>query len=441
MGAGIDKLTDIRIKRFIAKAKPGQKLADGGGLYLRITPKETPVFRIDYRIHDATRGCVVGRTYSIGVYPQVTLAMARERRAEVKANLELGRDPMVARKVQQAQAAVATGTTFGDVANQWLAQRKREWSDIHYEKSSRALERDVLPHIGKLPIGELTSPMISDVIQRVSIRKSAKSPEGAIETASRIRQHIEGILSYAKATGTPFLENPATAASAILPKRKAITRRAALDDFSELGKVLRDVDRANASAAVKVAHKLVAYAPGARIGNVARARWNQFSLDTDQGAAWEIPRAEMKVRGGRDFPHKIVLGPTIAATLRQWKLVSGGQGDDFLFPSPAKPEQPITRESIEKLYRVTLKAEISGRHSVHGWRSSFATLAKEGGFDKVAVELALDHVGDREIIRTYDRGARLPDRQRLAYWWDCQLSNAERGPAGDNVLAFAQKAG
>ncbi len=427
---GINKLTDTAIKRFVAKAKAGRKLADGGGLYLFMTQAGTPTWRIDYRFKDAGKGRVVGRTYSIGVYPEpVSLKRAREVRGDVKAQLNEGRDPMVARLVERAATAVAIGTTFGDVTRAWLKQRRPEWSEIHYDKSERALERDVLPHLGSLPVAEITSPMIADVLTRVGAR-------GADETAGRILQHVRDILKLAKATGTPFAENPAVAASAVLRRRKPATPRAALHNIAELGGVLRHVERANASSAVKMAHRLVAFAPGSRLGNVTTAKWNEFELDGDGEATWTIPRRMMKVKQGRAFDHRIVLGPTIAEALRQWRRMTGGRG--YVFPSPTGSDKPITREGLEKLYRVTLKDEIGARHTLHGWRSSFSTEAKERGFSKDAVELVLDHIADDDVVRAYDRGERFDERVRLAYWWDALLSAAERGTTDANVLAFVR---
>ena len=426
MDAGIGKLSDLKIRRFIKTAKPGQKLADGGGLYLYLTPSRTATFRIDYRILDAAKGKVVQRTYSIGVYPEITLANARDERGTVRALITQGRDPLIARTLDRAKMAVASGTTFGDVARQWLTERKAEWSEIHFDKSERALQRDVLPWLNDLPVADIETALIADVVQRVSKR-------GSTETAGRILQHLRGVLSYAKARGqTTYAENPADAAASILPKRKPVTRRAAIHDIAELGAVLRYVERSNASAAVKMAHRLVAFAPGCRLWNVVSARWSEFDLDGET-PTWTIPRQSMKVKG-RAFDHTVILGPSLVESLRQWRRMSGARASGYLFPSPTGSDKHITREGLEKLYRVTLKDEIAGRQQIHGWRSSFSTLARERGFSKEAVELALDHIADDDVVRAYDRGARLDERTRLAYWWDGELSRAEREPTDAIVL-------
>src|SRR6266446_3997857 len=149
---------------------------------------------------------------------------------------------------------------------------------------------------------------------------------------------------------------------------------------------MRRLELAPLSPPVRMAHRLVAFT-GARIGNVIAADWKEFLLDCDN-PMWIIPRNKMKMRD-RHHDHRVMLGPTIAAELRSWRLATRGKA--YLFPSPAGRKH-ITHESLEKSLRVTLQME--GLHSVHGFRSSLSTLAREAGFSRDCVELALDHVAD-----------------------------------------------
>ena len=169
-----------------------------------------------------------------------------------------------------------------------------------------------------------------------------------------------------------------------------------------------------------MAHRLCAFAPGARISNIVAAEWSEFDLDAD-APAWTIPRGKMKARD-RAHDHRIILGPAIAEELRKWKSATGGAG--YLF-SGGTGKAHITRESLEKVYRRTLG--LADKHTPHGWRAAFSTLTRDEGFDRDAVELALDHVHDNEIVRAYDRGERLQQRIRLARWWSDQLTQAQRG--------------
>lgn len=406
MAGGIGaKLTDKAVKAFVAKGERGKKLADGGGLHLFITPAGGITWRIKYRIEGKEK------LYSIGPYPQISLAAARAELGEVKARLLENNDPVTARRVNRASNAASADNTFQVVAEEWLAMKQKEWSAGHQTKSARALERDIYPALGKLPISSITPAIVAKVVEDINRRD-------VLETATRILQHLNGVFRYAQAKGL-CRDNPALAAREILPRKKDSGRMPALLDWPSLGDVLRRADLARISPSVRMAHRLCAFST-ARIGNVISAEWKEFDLESDQ-PVWSIPRAKMKVNS-RPIDHRIPLGQEIADELRQWKRVMGGKG--YVFPSPTGNKH-IGRESIEKVYRVTLG--LNGKHSPHGWRSSFSTLARDKGFAREVVELALDHTHDNDVARAYDRGERFDDRIKLFKWWGSQLAAAQRG--------------
>lgn len=401
-GIGLSKLSDKAVKAFAAKAEPGKKLADGGGLYLFIMPGGGATWRVKYRIERKEK------SYSIGTYPQVTLAAARVELVEVKGLLQEGKDPVINRQVNRAANAANSENTFQVVAAEWFAMKKKEWSDVHFIKSVRALERDVYPALGKLPINTITPAMVATVVLNINKRD-------VLETASRILQHLNGVFRYAQARGH-VRDNPAAPAREVLPRKKDGGRMPALLDFVSLSDLLRSAQIARLSPSVHMAHRLCAFS-AARIGNIVEAEWREFDLDGGQ-PVWTIPREKMKVKD-RQMDHRIPLCVEIAAELRHWKNLIGGRG--FVFPSPAGGKH-ITCESIEKVYRVTLK--LANKHTPHGWRSAFTTLARDNGFERDVVELALDHAHDNEVVRAYDRGERFEQRIALYKWWGEQLSSA-----------------
>lgn len=406
MSGGIGgKLTDKAVKAFVAKAERGKKLSDGGGLHLFITPAGGTTWRIKYRIDGKEK------IYSIGTYPAISLAAARVELTEIKALLRENKDPVTQRRINRAETSASSDNTFEVVAGEWLTMKKKEWSAGHYTKSSRAFERDIYPTIGKLPIASITPAIVAKAVEDIHKRD-------VLETATRILQHLNGVFRYAQAKGL-CRDNPALPAREILPRKKDTGRMPALLDYAALGDILRRADMARISPSVRMAHRLCAFT-AARIGNVINAEWNEFDLENDQ-PVWIIPRAKMKVTS-RSVDHRIPLSLEIAAELRQWKNVFGGKG--YVFPSPAGGKH-IGRESIEKVYRVTLG--LDGKHSPHGWRSSFSTLARDNGIARDVVELALDHAHDNEVARAYDRGERFNERVKLFQWWGAQLAAAQRG--------------
>ncbi|MGE5102283.1 MAG: tyrosine-type recombinase/integrase, partial [Deltaproteobacteria bacterium] len=220
-------------------------------------------------------------------------------------------------------------------------QAEREWSRVHVATSKRALERNVLPYLGNLPIVGITTPMYANVIERIVRR-------GSNETARKVLFNIRRIIALAKTRDNAADKHIADPVSEVLVQIKPYAPRRALLEFPALGDVLRRAEVANLSPAVRMALRLAAFT-AQRVGNIVEARWNHFDLDAPNGAVWVIPRAAMKVQSGRFFDHKVLIGRTFAAELRQWRTVTGGRG--FLFASPTGNGDHITKESLSKAYK------------------------------------------------------------------------------------------
>jgi integrase len=405
----LNRLTDRGIasllKTWRASGAVGQKAFDGGGLFLTLTPAQTASWRIKYRLGKE-------RLYSIGNYPDISLAAARIEREAVRAQVRQGRDPVQVRRLTKAATMASGDATFAAVARDWFAKQKESWSAEHYRKTLQAIERDLFPVLGPLPIAEITPAMVATAAEAIVKR-------GARETAAKALWSAKGIFELAQARGV-CRDNPAIPARAVLPRSVPDVHLPALTDWPSLGALLHTAKTAHLTRSVYMCHRLMAFT-AARIGNAVAATWSEFDLDTAV-PLWVVPREQMKTRHDRTHDHKFVLGPEIVAELREWKrLVPEGA----LFPSPVAHRTHISRESVEKAYRVTL--DMGTRHTPHGWRASFNTLAMdEGQFDRDVVQIALDHVHDNDVVRAYDRGERLEQRVKLAAWWGAKLTEAER---------------
>lgn len=415
--ATLNKLTDRSVQAFLKRAKAGQKISDGGALYLLRTPAGSAAWRINYR-HGGRY-----RTYAIGLYPTIGLAEARQERDRVKQLLTRGIDPVFAkreervRNIANTKAGAEGPKTFQQFALEWLERRaiKKSWSEVHKRQVRQSLERYLFPRIGSVPVASVTLDMLSEAVTPLIKAKR-------YETAGKLLQNLTLIFKSARLR-RHRADNPAEGlADELIPTGQLPNRRPALTKFSELGDVLRRTELAPIAPQVRLALKLVAHS-AARIGNVLEARWEEFDLDSDT-PAWVIPRPQMKVKR-RPFDHRVLLTATIAADLRAWRSFTGGKG--YVFPAPAGASH-LRHETLEKVYRRTLG--LHGKHSVHGWRASFSTLAKDSGlFSKDAVNLALDHVHDSDVALVYDRGERLEERKKLAAWWDSELSRAQNAGA------------
>jgi len=181
MAGGIGgKLTNIGVRAFIAKDERGKKLPDGHGLHLYLTPAGSPTWRIKYRYGGKEK------IYSIGLYPQISLAAARVELGEVKALLKEGKDPVTARRINRAANLAESDNTFKAVAEEWLAMKKKEWSAGHHAKSVRALERDVYRSLGSLPVASITPAIVAKTIENIYKRDMLETASGRFQSEAAL---------------------------------------------------------------------------------------------------------------------------------------------------------------------------------------------------------------------------------------------------------------
>ncbi len=180
-------LTDVAIR----SAKPSEKarrLSDGAGLYLEVSPAGGKWWRFKFHFDGKEK------RLSLGVYPDVGLKDARERRDDARRLLANGIDPAVNRKVQKAAKVQRAADSFEVIGREWFAHRSPSWVKSHGEKILRRLEVDVFPWLGDRPISEITAPEVLKVLRRIAGR-------GTLDTAHRARSNCCQIFRYAIQNG------------------------------------------------------------------------------------------------------------------------------------------------------------------------------------------------------------------------------------------------
>ena len=213
----------------ISKTKPKEKqvaLFDGGGLFLLITPQGGKLWRLKYRFEGKEK------ILSLGLYPIITLKKAREKREEVKRQIDDGIDPGAFRKAQK-QAKTEDRETFEVIAREWHKRFIPKWTESHATKTLRRLELDVFPWIGKRPIREIEPPELLSVLRRIESR-------GVLDGAHRVRGICGLVFRYAVATGRAT-RNPAQDLIGALTPAKVI-HLAAVTEPDKVGELLRAID-------------------------------------------------------------------------------------------------------------------------------------------------------------------------------------------------------
>ena len=169
------KLTDTQIKRMKQRPKPF-KVSDGGGLFLWVTPSGGKIWRWSYRHEGRAKLMAFGR------YPDVPLALARERHAEARKLLASGVDPMAERKAEKA----AEENSFQSVSKLWMEHWKQGKSPRHADYVQRRMEADILPSLGARPIAAIEAPELVAMSKTIAERGARDIAKRALETTGQV---------------------------------------------------------------------------------------------------------------------------------------------------------------------------------------------------------------------------------------------------------------
>lgn len=381
-------LTDTAIKNTKPKVKP-IKIRDGGGLYLLISPNGSRWWRLDYRF-DGKR-----KTLSMGVYPDVPLKLARERRQDARTLLATGIDPGEQRKAKKKAKEEAGSNTFESIAREWMATRGKEWTESYASKTKSALERHAFPAAGAKPITEITAPDLLALLRAIESR-------GIVDMAHRIQQHCGAIFRYAIATGRAIADPVPSLRGALSTVKQE--HYAALTDPAEYAELLRAIDNYRGEATTKAAMQLLALT-FQRTKEVRFAEWSQFDLEA---ALWRIPAEIMKMREA----HIVPLSRQATEVLKRLQALTGS--GRLVFPSSTSRERPISENTVVyALARMGFKGRMTG----HGFRSAASTLLNEQGYRHDVIERQLAHAEKNAVRAAYNRAEYLPERKKMMQEW------------------------
>lgn len=383
----------------ISKAKPqdkAYKLYDEKGLFLLIQPNGSKYWRFKYR-YDGKE-----KTLALGVYPDVSLADARERLSEARKLLSNGTDPSEARKQSRQTSRELQANSFEAIAREWFKKHKPGWSASHSGRIIERLERDVFPWVGSRPIQEINAPDILKVARRIESR-------GALDTAHRALQNCGQIFRYAVATGRA-VRDPCADLRGALPPIKA-KHHPSVTDPKKVTELLRAIQSFSGSLVVKCA---LQFAPlvFVRPGELRQAEWQEIAMDK---AEWRIPAHKMKMKDTHIVPlsHQAI---EILLTIQP----STGSGK-YVFPSLRAGGRPMSENTINAALRRLgySKEEMTG----HGFRSMASTLLHENGWPHDVIERQLAHAERNSVSAAYNYAQHLPERRRMMQWWSDYLTS------------------
>lgn len=386
-------LTDTAIRKALPAEKP-YKLSDEKGLFLLINPNGSRYWKLKYRFAGKEK------KLALGVYPEVSLKLARQKRDEARRLLDAGTDPSEARRTEKIARQVAADSSFEVVAREWHEKQKGEWVETYAAKVLTSLEQDLFPSLGRRPIAEISAAEMLATLKKVEAR-------GALETLKRVRQRASDIFLYAIATGR-VENNPVTGLHKAL-KTAAVKHRPALHSTGMHEFFIR-LDAVRVTVQVKHAITLLALT-FLRPGELRGARWEEIDLDA---GTWIVPAERDRSRGlvGMKMKeeHTVSLSTQAVAILREMQNITGHR--DLVFPNRNDPKRPMSDGTINSALRAMGYAgdEVTGA----GFRTTATGALLEMGWSPEVIDRQLAHRERKEACGAYSHQAEyLAERRKI----------------------------
>lgn len=415
-----DKAVQAAIKVAVAADKP-KKISDGGGLYLEARPSGTGWWRFRYRF-DGKEGML-----SLGVYPEVSLRDARERRNDARRQVAAGVDPSAARKEQKLERAAAQEVqrllaegkplpgSFEAVAREWVERvHTVKVSAGHAERTLIRFEKDAFPWIGRLPLAAIDAPELLRCLRRVEGR-------GAIETAHRLKDACGQVFRYGIASGLCDRNPAADLRDALKPVQSR--HHAAIVEPAEVSKLLRAMADYSGHPVTRAALQLSAMLL-LRPGELRHLEWAWIDLEA---ARITVPAEVMKrtkadKAGG--LPHLVPLASQAVEVLKALQPLTGA--GRYVFPALTSKQRCMSENTV----RSALRRMGYGNDDMtaHGFRAMARTMADERlGIAPEVIEAQLAHAVPDALGRAYNRTQYLEQRCVLMQRWADYLNRLKSG--------------
>lgn len=408
----------------VSKAKPKEKdykLSDGGGLFLLVTTTGGKLWRFQYRFDGRQK------LLALGVYHQISLAEARQRREEARKLLANGVDPSDVKKAQKQAGGDRAADSLEVIAREWYSAYQHQWTPGHATKLLSRMEKEIFPYIGAMPIEKIKAPDVLKVLKRIESR-------GILETAHRVKTIISQVLRYAIAHGRRADRDCTADLKGALPPASA-KHFGALTDPKDVAPLLRAMDSFSGSFVVKCALQLAPIL-FCRPGELRGMEWAEINLET---AEWNIPVERMKLKAQTKLNrkgqyHLVPLSSQAVQILRELHPLTGHSR--YVFPSHRSPLRPMSENAITAALRRLgyTGDEMTG----HGFRATARTILDEVlGFRPDIIEHQLAHAIKDPNGRAYNRTAFIDDRRRMMQHWSDYIDGLK---AGAKVIPIAKAA-
>lgn len=398
-------LNDIKIKTAKAQDKD-YKIADERSLYLFVKTNGSKLWRFAYRFEGKQK------TLSLGQYPDVSLAQARDKRDTARKQLAQGFDPGFIKKTAKSNRQDELVNTFETIAREWHADHMKNKAPSHSEKVIRRFELYVFPYIGKMPISDIKP---QDVIATLKLILK----QNIIETAHRTLNAIGQVFRWAVQEGK-LDRSPTADMKGFLPSRN-IKHFAAFTKPDDVMNFLRSLDALTGGITVQNAVRLAPLL-FCRPCELRMMRWDQLDLDN---GVWDYFVGKVKRE------HLVPLSRQAIELILELQPTSGHL--PYVFKGGRDPMRPMSESAVNaalKRLGYNTQTEITG----HGFRAMARTMLHERlKIDPYHIEQQLSHKVPDQLGEAYNRTKFIDERVEMMQIWADYLDELK---AGAKVIPF-----
>jgi len=405
----VTPLTDMQVRSAKPKDKP-YKLADGGGMYLEVTPTGGKFWRMKYRRPNGKENRL-----SFGGYPEISLIEARAERTTARKLLSGGIDPAVHRDSGKRIAAEKSANTFEKLAREWHTNKLSTWRESTAKDTLRRLEIDIFPEIGAMPIASITHKDMIAALRKIESR-------GAHEVAHRIKATCARVFSYAIQSGIADRNPAANLTDVLKPVQSGHFAAITTDELPEFLAAMNKND-ARLFKPTRIALHLMMLI-FVRTSELIETPWSEIDLEAGE---WVIPwqrmkRGKLTVNPDKTNHHVCLSTQALELLLELHALTGGGK---YLFPNQRDHKKPMSNGAIlMALKRLGYQNRMTG----HGFRAlAMSTIKERLGYRHEVVDRQLAHAQKDKIASAYDRAQFLAERKVMMQDWANYLDGIASG--------------
>ncbi|ALX77810.1 tyrosine-type recombinase/integrase [Cronobacter malonaticus] len=370
----------------IDAAKPKDKpyrISDGNGLYVYIPASGKKVWQLRYQFEGKEK------IHTVGKYPEIGPAEARNIAFEVKRDLAIGLNP-AAKKKQQEKVP----DTFGSIYEEWYKHKRQVWSEGYAVELQRMFEADILPYIGKMTMDDIEPMTLLKVLRRFEER-------GAMERANKARRRCGEVFRYAVVTGRAKYNPAPDLADAMKGYRKKNFPFLPAEQIPAFNRALAGY---SGSIVSKIATQVLQYT-AMRTKELRSMQWANVDFEN------RVITIDAEVMKNRK-QHLVPMSRQVYDLLRQLQPITSIS--DFVFAGRNDKKKSISENAVLLVIR---QIGYEGLASGHGFRHQFSTILNEHGWPHDAIERQLAHVDRNNIRGIYNHAQYLEKRKEMMQWW------------------------